>query len=257
FVGVALRGLVHNSFLFIYASRRKTFAFSRKKIKKIIKGICKGVEALHGQERPIIHLDLNPANILLDDHMEPKIVDFGLSRLFGENQTHTRIANSKSAIEYMAPEYLQRGQLSIESDIYSLGLLIIEITTGEKNCSDHELYDTDFTEDKPVCIYNILRHSFLTQVRECWTAMPYIKSRYSALSADGHRQVKRSIKIGLSCLKKKRKDRPTSGDIVKKIDQIGAGSSSVFGKMAVNVETGRGSHFLRIVLWADVLLHLM
>lgn len=182
---------------------------------KIIKGICKGVEALHGQGRPIIHSDLNPANILLDDHMEPKLADFGLSRLFGENQTHTRITNSKSAIEYMAPEYLQRGQLSIESDIYSLGLLIIEITTGEKNCSDYELYDTDFTED----------------VRKCWTAMPYIKSKYPALRADGHRQVKRSIEIGLSCLKKKRKERPTSGDIVKKIDQIGAGSSSVFGKV--------------------------
>ncbi|KQJ88056.1 cysteine-rich receptor-like protein kinase 8 [Brachypodium distachyon] len=179
---------------------------------KIIKGICKGLDALHGQGRRIIHSDLNPANILLDDNMEPKIADFGLSRIFGENQTHTRITNSKSAMEYMAPEYLQRGQLSIESDIYSLGLLIIEITTGEKNCSDDELYTTDFTED----------------VRKNWTNMPYIKLKYPALSSDGYRQVEGCIKIGLNCLSKKRKDRPNSANIVHKVDQIGAGSSSVF-----------------------------
>jgi serine/threonine protein kinase len=52
---------------------------------KIIKGICVGLQYLH--ENNIIHMDLKPANILLDDNMSPKISDFGLSRCFDENQS--------------------------------------------------------------------------------------------------------------------------------------------------------------------------
>lgn len=57
---------------------------------KIIEGICQGLKFLHELKRPIIHLDLKPGNVLLDDNMIPKIADFGLSRLLGEEQTRTR-----------------------------------------------------------------------------------------------------------------------------------------------------------------------
>lgn len=56
----------------------------------IIEGICQGLQFLHELERPIIHLDLKPGNILLDHNMSPKIADFGLSRLFGKEQTLTQ-----------------------------------------------------------------------------------------------------------------------------------------------------------------------
>jgi serine/threonine protein kinase len=56
---------------------------------QIIKGVCEGLHYLH--QNDIVHLDLKPANILLDDNMVPKIADFGLSRCFDENQTHATI----------------------------------------------------------------------------------------------------------------------------------------------------------------------
>jgi len=60
---------------------------------KIIQGICQGLQFLHELQRPIIHMDLKPGNILLDDNLMPKIADFGLSRLFGEEQTRTLTLN--------------------------------------------------------------------------------------------------------------------------------------------------------------------
>ncbi|CAN6362468.1 unnamed protein product [Urochloa humidicola] len=96
---------------------------------KIVVGICHGLHYLHGglDNTPIIHMDLKPSNILLDDTMQPKIADFGLSRLFSEEQTRTCTKNVVGSIGYMAPEYLVRGEISTKSDIYSLGILILEV----------------------------------------------------------------------------------------------------------------------------------
>ncbi|KAF8653791.1 hypothetical protein HU200_061912 [Digitaria exilis] len=78
-------------------------------------------------------MDLKPSNILLDDRMEPKIADFGLSRLFGEDQSLTCTDHLVCSIGYMPPEYWDRGEISTKSDIYSMGILILEIITGQKN----------------------------------------------------------------------------------------------------------------------------
>ncbi|CAM0943035.1 unnamed protein product [Alopecurus aequalis] len=75
---------------------------------KIIEGICFGLDYLHKQiNETIIHLDLKPANILLDDNMVPKITDFGLSRLLDQQQTIST-SSQYGTLGYMAPEYLQR-----------------------------------------------------------------------------------------------------------------------------------------------------
>ncbi|CAL4994133.1 unnamed protein product [Urochloa decumbens] len=115
---------------------------------KIIKGICQGVQFLHEGEfgrivleeefGRIAHLDLQPANILLDDNMVPKIADFGLSRFFNLEQSRLYTMNVVGLKGYMAPEYLYRGEISCQCDIYSLGVMIIEIATGEKNYSNEK-----------------------------------------------------------------------------------------------------------------------
>jgi len=106
---------------------------------RIIEGICYGLHYLHEEwqhSTPIIHMDLKPANILLDNNMVPKIADFGLSRLFSEEKTWTCTINRDGTLGYMAPEYINKGLITTKSDIFSLGVIIIEIVTGHRDYPD-------------------------------------------------------------------------------------------------------------------------
>ncbi|XP_037480218.1 G-type lectin S-receptor-like serine/threonine-protein kinase At4g11900 [Triticum dicoccoides] len=97
---------------------------------KIIKGICVGLQYLH--DSLIVHMDLKPANILLDNSMVPKIADFGLSRCFGENQSWDITKNILGTVGYWAPEFSGSGVITCSADLYSLGVIILEILTGHK-----------------------------------------------------------------------------------------------------------------------------
>ncbi|KAJ1275293.1 hypothetical protein BS78_05G125100 [Paspalum vaginatum] len=95
---------------------------------KIIKGTCEGLKYLHDQS--IFHLDLKPANILLDNNMLPKIADFGLSKLFsGTRKSHTTI-HFIGTLGYVPPEYIEKGKISNKFDVFSLGVIIIRIMSG-------------------------------------------------------------------------------------------------------------------------------
>ncbi|XP_026441809.1 serine/threonine-protein kinase BLUS1-like [Papaver somniferum] len=102
---------------------------------KICIGIARGLAFLHeGAAFRIIHRDIKLSNVLLDKDLNPKIADFGLARLDLEEGTHisTCIAGTMG---YMAPEYALRGRLTAKADIYSFGVVILELISG-KRCSD-------------------------------------------------------------------------------------------------------------------------
>ncbi|KAJ4976426.1 hypothetical protein NE237_001532 [Protea cynaroides] len=101
---------------------------------KIIEGIARGLLYLHEDSRlKIIHRDLKASNILLDDEMNPKIADFGLARLFVVDQTQTKTSRIVGTHGYMAPEYMMRGHVSVKTDVFSFGVLILEIVSGQRN----------------------------------------------------------------------------------------------------------------------------
>uniref|UniRef100_A0A6N2KF06 Protein kinase domain-containing protein n=1 Tax=Salix viminalis TaxID=40686 RepID=A0A6N2KF06_SALVM len=96
-------------------------------------GIARGLDFLHKEVVPhIVHRDIKASNILLDKDFNPKIGDFGLAKLFPDDITHisTRIAGTTG---YLAPEYAMGGQLTMKADVYSFGVLILEIISGRSS----------------------------------------------------------------------------------------------------------------------------
>ncbi|XP_021848856.1 cold-responsive protein kinase 1 isoform X2 [Spinacia oleracea] len=107
--------------------------FNWRTRRNICIGIAKGLAFLHEEVHPrIIHRDIKASNILLDKDLTAKISDFGLAKLIPANMTHvsTRVAGT---LGYLAPEYALRGQLTRKADIYSFGVLLLEIVCGRCN----------------------------------------------------------------------------------------------------------------------------
>lgn len=100
--------------------------------KRIAVGAARGLLYLHEQCDPkIIHRDVKAANVLLDDHHEAVVGDFGLAKLLDHGDSHVTTA-VRGTVGHIAPEYLSTGQSSEKTDVFGFGILLLELVTGQR-----------------------------------------------------------------------------------------------------------------------------
>ncbi|KAI9107791.1 hypothetical protein K1719_021127 [Acacia pycnantha] len=129
---------VSNDTLAFHLHGKGTETIDWKKRMKIAIGSAKGLAYLHEECHPkIIHRDIKASNILLDDNFQPKVADFGLARFSIESQIMTRVMGS---FGYLAPEYAASGILTEKSDVFSFGVVLLELITGRKPVDDAETF---------------------------------------------------------------------------------------------------------------------
>ncbi|XP_018507681.1 cold-responsive protein kinase 1 isoform X1 [Pyrus x bretschneideri] len=167
-------------------------------------GTATGLAFLHEEaEQQIVHRDIKASNILLDANFRPKIGDFGLAKLFPDNVTHlsTRVAGTEG---YLAPEYALLGQLTKKADVYSFGVLLLEIISGRSSSK------VAFGEQLLVLV------EWVWKLREEERLLELVDPE---LTAYPEAEVMRFIKVALFCTQATAQQRPTMKQVVEMLSK--------------------------------------
>ncbi|KAL4326239.1 hypothetical protein GQ457_11G021580 [Hibiscus cannabinus] len=175
---------------------------------EIMLGAAEGLAYLHdGLEVKVIYRDFKSSNVLLDENFRPKLSDFGLAR---EGPTGDRTHVSTAVVGtygYAAPEYVETGHLTIQSDIWTFGVVLYEILTGrravDRNRPTAEQKLLDWVKQFPP---DSRRFSMIID--------PRFRGNYSLSAAQ------KVGKLANSCLNKNAKERPTMSQVVESLKQV-------------------------------------
>ncbi|XP_034569213.1 uncharacterized protein [Setaria viridis] len=167
----------------------------------IIKGTCEGLKYLHtGLKNPVHHLDLKPDNILLDSNMVPKLADFGLSKVFEETRSTEGVHGT---LGYMPPEYVSNSIRSTKFDIFSLGVVILEIIAGPTARTK--------IDDMPLQEFTgLIQANWRIRLQKAWSG--------SSLEAYCQ-QVNTCIDVALKCMESDKHKRPHIENVVQQLDE--------------------------------------
>ncbi|XP_071704237.1 putative receptor protein kinase ZmPK1 [Rutidosis leptorrhynchoides] len=182
---------------------------------QIATGVAKGLAYLHEECLEwVLHCDVKPHNILLDADYNPKVADFGLSKLFRQdvlnNSVFSRIRGTRG---YMASEWVFNLPITSKVDVYSYGMVVLEMITGRSATCDHMTNDNEGVEQKR--LVSLVREKIheaggnLIDTKMMEILNPMIGDAYDK------GQMKDLLKLALQCVEEDKDERPTMSEVVK------------------------------------------
>ncbi|KAE8785141.1 putative S-locus receptor-like protein kinase family protein [Hordeum vulgare] len=176
---------------------------------QIAKGVARGLSYLHeGCRECIIHCDIKPENILLDTSFAPKVADFGLATIVGRDFSRV-LTTFRGTVGYLAPEWISGEPITQKVDVYSFGMVLLEIVSGRRNSSKvytSDSYDTSFFHVQAI---SMLHGGDVNSLVD-----PRLHGEFNLEEAI------RVCKVAFWCIQDHEYDRPTMGEVVRVLEGL-------------------------------------
>lgn len=175
---------------------------------KIALGVARGLAYLHSSCRDcIIHCDIKPENILLDGSFTPKVADFGMAKLLGRDFSQV-VTTMRGTIGYLAPEWISRTSITSKVDVYSYGMVLLEIVSGSRKSSKQSSSRDGAHEGYfPVRVAHSLVDGDVASLVDA-----------KLLGEANLEEVERVCKVACWCIQDDEFDRPTMGEVVQYLE---------------------------------------
>nr|KYP33138.1 putative receptor-like protein kinase At5g39020 family [Cajanus cajan] len=186
-------------------SKEGSVPLSYEKTYEISLGVAHGIAYLHqGCDVQILHFDIKPHNILLDENFIPKVSDFGLAKLYPVDNSIVTLTAARGTLGYMAPElfYKNVGGVSYKADVYSFGMLLMEMTSRRKNSNPCVEYSSQHYF--PLWIYDQFKEEKDVEMEDA--------------SEEDMTLTKRMFIVALWCIQLKPSDRPSMNKVVEMLE---------------------------------------
>ncbi|CDY52702.1 BnaA04g10630D [Brassica napus] len=199
---------LENGSLDQFISKKSSLNLDTSTLYGIALGVARGLEYLHhGCKTRIVHFDIKPQNILLDDNLCPKVSDFGLAKLCEKRESILSLLDTRGTIGYIAPELVSRiyGRVSYKSDVYSYGMLVLEMI-GARNKETVETAASDASS---------------TYFPD-WIYKDFVEGDHTWVTGDATKEekevAKKMILVGLWCIQPCPANRPPMNRVVEMME---------------------------------------
>uniref|UniRef100_A0A672MH34 Protein kinase domain-containing protein n=1 Tax=Sinocyclocheilus grahami TaxID=75366 RepID=A0A672MH34_SINGR len=204
----------------------------------VLLGTAKAIQYLHSSSPALIHGDIKSSNILLGDHLEPKLGDFGLARFCrnpnktpGKTSTVAQTATVRGTLAYLPEEYLKDGQLGVEIDIYSFGVVMLEVLTGrqalEVNGQSRTVYLKDLVNEEEDDGRSFSKGKHSRELSYAYAAenicRKHLDPRLMTKDTPSPHGSMEISQLACQCLDRRRKKRPRMTEVFKALQDVHSG----------------------------------